>query len=455
MEGRGGRSTELTKGKTEGTLGPESVSTRLHRIAKLAKEAPGMVFTTLAHHIDLELLLEAHGRTRKDGAVGVDGQTAEMYAERLEKNLGSLHERLKAGTYVAPPVRRVHIPKGDGGKTRPIGIPAFEDKILQRAVAMVLEAVYEQDFLDCSFGFRPYRSAHQALQLVRERAMARGGAAILEVDIQAFFDSLDHGHLRGFLDSRVRDGVIRRVIDKWLKAGVLEHGGVSYPETGTPQGGVISPLLANVYLHEVIDKWFVNEVKPRLRGDAHLVRYADDFVIVFQREDDARRVLDVLPKRLAKYGLTLHPTKTRLVQFRPPGPGRGDSGTFDFLGFTHLWARGRKGGWVLKQQTARGRFNRALKRITEWCKLHRHYSVREQHVHLCRAVRGHYGYFGIKGNSKAIATFAYRVVLVWLKWLQRRSQRAMTVERRTMLLARFPLPPPRVTQRFYLLPANP
>ena len=416
-----------------------------------------MVFTTLAHHIDLELLHEAHRRTRKDGAVGVDGQTAEMYAERLEENLGSLHERLKAGTYVAPPVRRVHIPKGDGGKTRPIGIPAFEDKVLQRAVAMVLEAVYEQDFLDCSFGFRPHRSAHQALHAVRERAKRGGGAVILEVDIQAFFDSLDHGHLRGFLDRRVRDGVIRRVIDKWLKAGVLEDGGVSYPGTGTPQGGVISPLLANVYLHEVVDKWFASDVKPRLNGEAHLVRYADDFVIVFTREDDARRVMDVLPKRLAKYGLTLHPTKTRLVQFRRPGARTGGNGpgTFDFLGFTHLWVRSRKGWWVIKQQTARGRFHRALKRITEWCKLHRHRSVREQHQHLCRAVRGHYGYFGLRGNSQAIARFAYRVVLVWLRWLQRRSQRVLTVERREAFIRRHPLPPPRVTQRFYLLPASP
>ena len=437
-------------------MGPENVSTRLHRIAKLAKEAPGMVFTTLAHHIDLELLLEAHRRTRKDGAVGVDGQTAEEYAANLEGNLASLHERLKAGTYQAPPVRRVHIPKGDGGKTRPIGIPAFEDKVLQRAVAMVLEAVYEQDFLDCSYGFRPNRSAHQALRQVRERVVAGQGVMVLEVDIQAFFDSLDHGHLRSFLDGRVRDGVIRRVIDKWLKAGVLENGGVSYPEAGTPQGGVISPLLANVYLHEVIDKWFANDVRPRLLGDAWLVRYADDFVIVFTREDDARRVLDVLPKRLAKYGLTLHPTKTRLVQFRPPGPGGGDPGTFDFLGFLHLWARSRTGRWVLKQRTARGRFNRALKRVTAWCKLHRHHPVREQHVHLCQALRGHYGYFGISGNSKAIATFAYRVVLVWIKWLQRRSQRSMTTERKKALLVRFPLPPPRIMQRrYYPSPANP
>jgi group II intron reverse transcriptase/maturase len=267
---------------------------------------------------------------------------------------------------------------------------------------------------------------------------------VLEVDIQAFFDSLDHGHLRSFLDLRVRDGVIRRVIDKWLKAGVFEEGSVSYPEMGTPQGGVISPLLANVYLHEVIDKWFANEVKPRLSGVAELVRYADDFVIVFSREEDAHKVMNVLPKRLARYGLTMHPTKTRLVSFRPPGPGRGEPGTFDFLGFTHLWARTRKGRWVVQQKTARGRFNRALKRITDWCKLHRHERVRKQHVHLCMAVRGHYGYYGLPGNSRSIATFAYRVVLVWLRWLERRSQRAMTLERRSALLKRFPLPPPRV-----------
>ncbi|HEX7625286.1 MAG TPA: group II intron reverse transcriptase/maturase [Anaeromyxobacteraceae bacterium] len=407
-----------------------------------------MVFTTLAHHIDQELLQEAYRLTRKDGAVGVDHQTAQEYAANLEGNLAALHERLKAGTYVAPPVKRVHIPKGDGSKTRPIGIPTFEDKVLQRAVAMVLEAVYEQDFLDCSFGFRPRRSAHDALHTLRERAM-RARGVVLEVDIQAFFDSLDHAHLRSFLDLRVRDGVIRRVIDKWLKAGVFEEGSVSYPEAGTPQGGVISPLLANVYLHEVIDKWFANEVKPRLAGTAEIVRYADDFVIVFTHDVDARKVMDVLPKRLARYGLTMHLTKTRLVPFRPPGPGRGGPGTFDFLGFTHLWARTRTGRWVIQRKTARGRFNRALKRVADWCKMHRHDGLREQHVHLCQALRGHYGYYGLSGNSRSIATFAYRVVLVWLKWLQRRSQRPMTLERRSTLLKRFPLPPPRVMHRAY------
>lgn len=413
-----------------------------------------MVFTTLAHHIDLEWLREAHRRTRKDGAVGVDGETAESFAANLEGNLAALHERLKAGTYVAPAVRRVHIPKGDGSKTRPIGIPAFEDKVLQRAVAMVLEAVYEQDFLSCSFGFRPHRSAHQALELVWRSAMTHG-AVVLEVDIQAFFDSLDHTHLRSFLDRRVRDGVIRRVIDKWLKAGVLEEGSVSYPDAGTPQGGVISPLLANVYLHEVIDKWFADEVSPRLRGRAQLVRYADDFVIVFAREEDARRVMDVLPKRLAKYGLAMHPTKTRLIQFRPPGPGRGEPGTFDFLGFTHFWAKSRKGRWVVKRKTASGRFARALKRIATWCRLHRHHSVREQHRHVSQAVRGHYGYFGIIGNSFAIARFADRASYIWMKWLQRRSQRGVSQERVRARLRRFPLPPPRITQRGPFLAANP
>jgi RNA-directed DNA polymerase len=413
-----------------------------------------MAFTTLAHHIDLELLHEAHRRTRKDGAVGVDDQTAQEYAANLGENLASLHERLKAGTYRAPPVKRVHIPKGDGSKTRPIGIPTFEDKILQRAVAMVLEAVYEQDFLDCSFGFRPGRSAHQALELLWQRAMARG-AVVLEVDIQAFFDSLDHGHLRSFLDLRVRDGVIRRVIDKWLKAGVLEEGSVSYPEAGTPQGGVISPLLANVYLHEVIDKWFANDVRPRLHGQAELVRYADDFVIVFTREEDARRVLGVLPKRLARYGLTLHPTKTRLVHFRPPGPGRGEPGTFDFLGFTHLWGLSRKGRWVVKRKTARGRFNRALKRVWQWCKLNRHRAVRDQHRHLCWMVRGHYGYYGITGNSRALGNFQYRVVLAWLRWLRRRSQRSMTLERSRALLEQYPLPPLRIMHGRSRRAANP
>lgn len=264
------------EGKAMDTQRSETVCTKLQRIAELARRRPGEVLTTLAHHIDAAFLREAYERVRKDGAVGVDGQTAADYAAGLEGNLLSLLDRFKSGQYCAPAVRRVHIPKGDGRKTRPIGIPTFEDKVLQKAVTMVLEAVYEQDFLPCSYGFRPGRSAHQALQALWEGMAELRGGWVLDVDIQSFFDELDHGALRRFLDLRVRDGVLRRCIGKWLKAGVMETGSVSFPDAGTPQGGVISPLLANLYLHEVLDRWFERDVRPRLRGRAFLIRYADD-----------------------------------------------------------------------------------------------------------------------------------------------------------------------------------
>ncbi len=237
---------------------------------------PGVPLSTLAHHIDVDWLHEAYRRTRKDGARGVDDQSAEQYAEKLEGNLRSLLDHAKSGTYHASPVRRVHIPKGDGAQTRAIGIPTFEDKVLQRAVAMAVEAVYEQSFHDFSYGFRPGRSAHQACLALREATMQMGGGWILEVDIKKFFDTLDHAHLRTILHHRVRDGVILRLIGKWLNAGVMERLELSYPDSGTPQGGVISPLLANIYLHEVLDEWFVREVQPRMKGRAALVRYADD-----------------------------------------------------------------------------------------------------------------------------------------------------------------------------------
>lgn len=251
------------------------ISTRLERIATLAKTHPDWVLTTLAHHIDVDFLREAYRRTRKDGAIGVDHQTAEAYAEDLEANLVSLLARFKSGLYRAPPVRRVEIPK-DNGTTRPIGIPTFEDKVLQRAVAMVLEAVYEQDFLDCSYGFRPGRSAHMALERLWTGLMDSKGGWVLEVDIASFFDSLDHDHLDAILDTRVCDGVVRRTIGKWLNAGVLDNGSLKRTESGTPQGGVISPLLANIYLHEVIDLWFRRDVLPRMSAEAFMVRYADD-----------------------------------------------------------------------------------------------------------------------------------------------------------------------------------
>jgi RNA-directed DNA polymerase len=484
VEGRRCRDTERLEGKRKETPGSPSISTKLEQIANLAKEAPDLAFTTLAHHLDIEWLREAYRRTRKDGAAGVDGQTADEYAAHLEDNLHALLERAKAGTYRAPPVRRVHLPKGQGAETRPIGIPTFEDKILQRAVAMVLEAVYEQDFLDGSYGFRPGRSAHQALETLRDEIMKRGGGWIVEVDIRRFFDTLDHRHLKAILRQRVRDGVLLRLRGKWLNAGVMEAGELSYPEAGTPQGGVVSPLLANVYLHHVLDAWFEREVKPRLRGRAVRLRYADDAVLLFACEHDARRVLDVLPKRFGTYGLALHPDKTRLVEFRRPrrpppaeprnggaarsgpldrpapqppaeprngGRGAGRPGTFDLLGFTHFWDLSRQGKWVVKRKTASRRFGRALRRIADWCRLPRHLPVEKQREMLAQKLRGHFGYFGIRGNSEAISRFRECVIGIWRKWLGRRSQRAyMDWDRMHKLLERYPLPTARIARPYSL-----
>ena len=387
---------------------------------------------------------EAYRLTRKDGAVGIDGQTAAAYAENLEENLQALLDRAKSGSYRAPPVKRVHIPKGDGTLTRPIGIPTFEDKLLQRAVAMVLGAVYEQDFLNSSYGFRPGRSAHQALGYFRDRTREMTGAWVVEVDIRSYFDTIDHGHLREILQQRVRDGVLLRLIGKWLNAGVLEAGSVTRSEAGSPQGGVISPLISNVYLHEVFDTWFERDVRPRLRGAAFPIRFADDIAIVFSCEADARKVMEVLPKRFGKYGLTLHPEKTRLIDFRRPGGGRPEGWkpeSFDLLGFTHHWAKSRRGNWVVKQKTASSRFSRSLKAVNEWCRRNRHLSIDEQHEGLVLKLRGHYAYYGITGNADALQRFEREVKLRWQKWLGRRSQRAIkTWEWFDRVLARFPLP---------------
>lgn len=441
------------------SLSREVISTRQEKIAKLAKQEPKLVLTTLAHHIDEAWLREAYRRTRKSGAAGIDGVTSSEYEANFVENLKSLLDRFKSGRYRAPAVRRVHIPKeGAGNKTRPIGIPTLEDKILQRAVTMVLEAVYERDFLDCSYGFRPGRNAHQALEKLWQGLMKVGGGWLIDLDIQSFFDNVGWAELRVFLDQRVRDGVIRRAIGKWLNAGVMEQGVTWYPEQGTPQGGVISPLLSNVFLHEVLDTWFHQEVRPRMKGRTFMVRFADDAVLVFEQEEDARRVLDVLPKRFGKYGLTLHPEKTRLVDFRRPGHNeRPDaSQAFDMLGFTHFWGKSRKGRWVVTRKTAKGRFNRGVKRIGRWCREHRHLCVADQQVELNWKLRGHYSYYGVTGNMRALARFHRTVERLWHKWLSRRSHKAyLNWEKFKRLLGRYPLAPPIVVHSVYARAANP
>lgn len=416
----------------------DTMSTSLLRLATLGREHPQRCFTNLNQYLTKDLLRAAFHQTRKDGATGVDGQTAAEYAQALEGNLESLLARAKDGSYRAPPVRRGYVPKGKD--LRPIGIPTFEDKVLQRAIVLMLEKLYEPIFHPHSFGYRPGRSTHQALDLMYRQLDRAGGGYVIEMDIQGFFDHLDKRQLRVFLQQRIGDGVILRLINKWLKAGVMEAGSIHYPEQGTPQGGVVSPLLANVYLHHVLDQWFEQEVKPRLTGNTHIIRFADDAVLLMRNAKDAARVMQVLPKRFNRFGLTLHPDKTCVTEFKPKRKV-----SIDFLGFTHYWKRNRRGGWSIGRKTMKSRFARGLKAIAHWCRSNRHEPLPEQYAALCRKVRGHYAYFGLRGNSKALGRFLYAVSRIWIKWLRRRSQRhALNWEAATRLLKRYRLPPARL-----------
>jgi RNA-directed DNA polymerase len=424
----------------------ENVSPRLMKVAERAKRHPEQRILALAQYVDGETLGRAYQRLKKGAAVGVDGVTVEAYGERLEENLQSLYERMKAGKYRHQPIRRVHIPK-ELGRTRPIGISTVEDKVVQGALREVLEAVYEQDFLPCSYGFRPGRSAHDAIRTLN-RVVNRGVANyILEADIVSFFDSIDRKMLMEILRGRIADESLMRLVGKCLHVGVLDGEEYEEPEVGTTQGSVVSPLLGNVYLHHVLDVWYDREVRPRLRGRSELVRYADDFVLCFERADDAERVHQVLAQRMEKYGLTLHAKKTRLQRFERPPDGQGGKGsaTFDFLGFTLHWQRTLRGKWRLGCRTRRARLQRAIQAATEWCRRHRHWPVNEQRTALARKLTGHYGYFGVNGNFSALAKLRFAVQRAWQKWLNRRSQNAhMPWKRFHELLRAHPLPAPRI-----------
>jgi group II intron reverse transcriptase/maturase len=424
----------------------ENMSPELKRVAERAKRDPQQRLLALARFIDVPALARAFDRLRKDAAVGVDGVTVEQYGQRLEENLGRLHERMKAGQYRHQPIRRVHIPK-EGGKTRPIGVSSIEDKIVQGALRAVLEAVYEQEFRPCSYGFRPGRRAHDALRAL-DRAVWKGSASyILEADIVSFFDSIDRKMLMEMLRERIADESLMRLVGKCLHVGVLDGEEYDEPEQGTVQGSVLSPLLGNVYLHNVLDLWIERDVKPRLRGRCELIRFADDFVLCFERQDDALRVERALRERIAKYGLTLHPEKTRLITFRPPsGPGSGKgSSTFDFLGFTLYWQRTMRGKWRMAYKTRRVRLWRAVRAVADWCRRHRHLPVKDQHAKLTRKLQGHYAYFGVNGNLRCLNQLVYQVRRLWRKWLDRRSQRArMSWERFAELELRYALPRPHV-----------
>jgi len=437
----------MSGASTSGGMSPQ-----LLEVVERARREPEGRFHSLAHRIDVAALERAYHRMRKDAAVGVDGVTKEQYGQDLERNLRDLHARMKAKRYRHQPIRRVHIPK-EGGKTRPIGISAFEDKLVQDAVREVLEAIYEQDFLDCSYGFRPGRSAHDAVRTL-DRIVHQGQANwILEADIVSFFDSLDRDELKRMLEVRVADGSLLRLIGKCLRVGVLDGVELSTSESGTAQGSVLSPLLGNVYLHYVLDLWFEQEVKPRLRGRATLIRYCDDFIIGFEREDDARRVMAGLGKRLGRFGLTLHPDKTRLLPFRRPPVGQKSGkgpATFDFLGFTFYWARTRKGRWGMFCKTRRASLRRIIQSVYGWCRRHRHLPVKVQHQALTRRIQGHFNYFAVSGNFRSLLLVVEQARRSWYKWLCRRSQRTrLTWERFADLLRDFPLPKPRIRVRIW------
>lgn len=430
-----------------------AMSPGLQKVAERARNEPEGRFNSLAHLMDEQHLARVFRRLRNNAAVGVDGVTKEQYGQNLQGNLQELLERMKAKQYRHDPILRVHIPK-DGGRTRPIGICTTEDKIVQGALRDVLQAVYEQDFLDCSYGFRPGRSAHDAIRAIHCAAYRGKVSWVLEADIKSFFDSLDRDWLKKMLQLRIADGQMHRLIGKCLHVGVLDGEEFTKPESGTTQGSILSPLLGNVYLHHVLDLWFERAVRPKLRGEAQLVRYADDFVVLFEQRADAERVLRALHERMAKFDLTLHPEKTRLIRFVRPSSHQGGGkspATFDFLGFTLYWRKPPRGKrWMLGCKTRGARLRRAIMDVYEWCRRHRHLPMVEQYAVLCSKVRGHFNYFGVNGNSRSLVLLLHHVKRAWYKWLKRRSQRTKwTWETFGKYLKRYPLPPPRITVQIW------
>lgn len=433
----------------------ESVSPGLLKVMERAKRDPKMRFFSLAHLIDEDALERAYRRLRKDAAVGVDGITKEQYGLELRSNVADLHSRMKTMRYRHQPLRRMHIPKGKD-KTRPIGISSVEDKVVQGALREVLGAIYEPIFHNGSYGFRPGRGAHDALRAL-DQVLVRGEANwILEADIESFFDSIDRKMLMEMLQERVADTSLLRLIGKCLHVGILDGNEYTEPDEGTAQGSSLSPLLGNVYLHHVLDRWFEQEVLPRLHGKAHLIRYADDFVLGFEREDDARRVERVVRRRFERYGLRLHPEKTRLLPFGRPDrdePGGKGPATFDLLGFTHFWRRTRTGGWTPGLKTRTARLRQAITNVADWCRRHRHKPVKEQHAALTRRIEGHFNYFGVNGNTRSLKLLVHQVERAWRKWLSRRGQQQpLSWKRFKDLLRNLPLPKPRVRTQLWMTP---
>jgi len=434
----------------------ESVETKLHRIAEKARNEPGFKFTSLYHLLDEELLRECFKRLRKDAAAGIDEMTKELYAANLDANLLNLIDRLHRMAYIPQPVRRKYIPKPGSTKQRPLGIPCFEDKLVQAGLVRILQAVYEEDFIEDSYGFRPARSCHKALIALSDTVEDNPVNYIVEADIKGFFDNVNQEWLLKFLAHRIEDKRIQRMVKRFLKAGVAEDGSVTVSDEGTPQGGVISPLLANIYLHYVLDLWFEKVFRKSCTGYARLIRYADDFVVCFQYKAEAEKFRNALGERLDKFGLEVEPTKTRVLEFGrfavEHAAKRGTKPeTFDFLGLTHYCGRSRNGKrFRMKRVTARKRFAAKLRVFKEWLKKARIMKTKDLWEIAKAKLRGHYNYYGVTDNLRGIERFGHEVKMLLFKWLNRRGKRhCLNWERFDVMLKRFPLPIPRIKVRMF------
>jgi RNA-directed DNA polymerase len=456
MEGRG-----LAKGNPSQQNVPraqhrDGARSALERVREVAERDKTVRFTTLLHHVyHVEHLKATYYALKRDAAAGVDGETWGHYGEALEANLADLSGRLKRGAYRAKPVKRAYIPKADG-RPRPLGIPTLEDKLVQRATVEVLNAIYETDFLGFSYGFRPKRSPHRALDALYAGLLTRKVNWVLDADIRGFFEAINHEWLVKFVEHRIADRRVVRLIQKWLNAGVLEDGVRTWREEGTPQGGSISPLLANVYLHYVFDLWAQRGRKTQARGDVIVVRYADDFIVGFQHRADAERFLAELREQFAKFSLALHPEKTRLLEFGPFAAERrqraeqGKPETFNFLGFTHICGKKRNGRFTVVRQTIRTRLQAKLGAVKAELRRRLHAPIPEVGRWLRSVVEGHLRYYGVPMNRPALFTFCFQVGRLWYRTLRRRSQTArITWERMRRLIRRW-LPPPRICHPYPL-----
>ena len=449
VEPRAGTKRNAGKQSTHRTQGRTRVTQALARVRKAAQQRRKEKFTALFHHLSVDLLREAFFVLKRDAAPGMDGLTWQAYAADLERNLTDLHARVHRGAYRASPSRRTYIPKADG-RQRPLAVAALEDKIVQRATVAVLNCIYEEEFLGFSYGFRPKRGQHDALDALAVGITDKKVSFILDADVRSFFDEVSQRWLIRFVEHRVGDPRIIRLIQKWLKAGVLEDGVVTVSEKGTGQGSVISPLLSNVYLHYVFDLWAERWRRHEATGGMMIVRYADDIVVGFAHEVDARRFWDAMRKRFEEFALSLHPEKTRLIEFgrhvadRRDRSGLGKPETFNFLGFTHICGRSRYGKFLLKRKSRRDRMRGKLKEIKEEMRRRMHQSIPEQGRWLAQVVRGYFAYHAVPTNSAAIGAFRHHVVDLWRCSLSRRSQRGGITWQRIKQIADDWLPKPKI-----------